>query len=169
MYCSPEYAALNQQLHADRPDYGNQGHENRHVVRFLSSWGREAVLDFGAGKGTLKRSLGPAYRVTNYDPAVPDWSAWPEPHEVVACLDVLEHVEPEHLEGLLKALYGLTKKYIVATVHTGPAIKNLPDGRNTHLTQQKPQWWVDQFKKAGFYIITVQVGEDHVAVQARPQ
>jgi hypothetical protein len=33
----------------------------------------------------------------------------------------------------------------VFTVHTGPAKKILPDGRNAHLIQQPPSWWLPKF------------------------
>ena len=33
----------------------------------------------------------------------------------------------------------------VFTVHTGPAVKVLPDGRNAHLIQQPPAWWLPKF------------------------
>ena len=33
----------------------------------------------------------------------------------------------------------------VFTVHTAPAKKVLPDGRNAHLIQQPPEWWLPKF------------------------
>jgi len=30
-------------------------------------------------------------------------------------------------------------------VHTGPAVKVLADGRNAHLIQQPPAWWLPKF------------------------
>ena len=64
---------------------------------------------------------------------------------MVACIDVLEHVEPQCLESVLDDLKRLTKRVGLFTVHTEPAKKTLPDGRNAHLIQQPPSWWLPKF------------------------
>lgn len=152
-----EYRALNAQLHATRPDYGAGAHRWRDRVRQLSSWGRLAILEYGAGKGTLAKALGPAYTVTNYDPAVPEWSASPEPHPVVTCLDVLEHIEPECLNAVLADLWRVTAGKGLFVIHLGPAKKTLPDGRNTHLTQKPAAWWHETLSEAGFRVLSAGV------------
>ena len=84
---------------------------------------------------------------------------------MVACIDVLEHIEPEYLQGVFDHLQDLTEVILFATVHTGPAGKTLSDGRNAHLTQQPMEWWLPHFmerwniqtvqrtSKHGFYVI----------------
>lgn len=84
---------------------------------------------------------------------------------MVACIDVLEHIEPDCLEAVLDDLRRLTEGVLFASVHTGPAFKTLSDGRNAHLTQQSAGWWLPKFcerfdlqsfqmtHEQGFYVI----------------
>ena len=101
---------------------------------------------------TLAKSLGPAYRVTNYDPCIEGLDFPPVPHEVVACTDVLEHIEPELVENVLSELRRLTKKVALLVINTGPAKKTLADGRNAHISMHPEYWWMDRIKAAGFEI-----------------
>ena len=64
---------------------------------------------------------------------------------MVVCIYVLEHIEPECLEDVLDHLESLTEQVLFATVHTGPAGKILPDGRNAHLIQKPSEWWLPKF------------------------
>ena len=43
-------------------------------------------------------------RIYHYDPAIPEWSAPPAPRRFVACIDVLEHIEPDLLDNVLDDL-----------------------------------------------------------------
>jgi hypothetical protein len=61
---------------------------------------------------------------------------------MVACIDVLEHIEPDCLDDVLDHLKHLTGKIGFFTVSCIPAKKTLPDGRNAHLIQESPEWWL---------------------------
>jgi hypothetical protein len=146
---SEEYRALQQELHRN-PGYGvaSVGYAPL-VADVIKARGYTELLDYGAGKGrlgeTLKQLLSPAPTVHHYDPAIPQWSAPPRPCACVACIDVLEHIEPELLPNVLDDLQRVTADYGIFTVATGPAQKVLKDGRNAHLIQQPPAWWLPQF------------------------
>ncbi len=43
---------------------------------------------------------------------------------------------------MLLDLKGITKNLGFFSVHTGPAVKTLPDGRNAHIIQQPSSWWL---------------------------
>ena len=58
---------------------------------------------------------------------------------------MLEHIEPELLDNVLDDLKRVTKRAALFTVHVKPAVKVLPDGRNAHLIQQPPSWWLPKF------------------------
>lgn len=106
------------------------------------------LLDYGCGHNlSLKDNLAPTrgFRYQAYDPGVPDFADDPVPAEMVVCIDVLEHIEPDLLENVLDHLEELTEKVLFATVHTGPAGKILPDGRNAHLIQKPAEWWLPKF------------------------
>ncbi len=161
------YRTQNRALHASNEHYGTSGKAWAPRVRELSDWGRKAVLDFGCGKATLARRLGPAYRVTNYDPCIEGLDATPEPHPVVVCGDVLEHVEPDCLDAVLAELRRVTQDVGLFVVHLSAARKTLPDGRNAHLIQQPAAWWADRIRTAGFGIEKLNANEHEAAFTVR--
>jgi hypothetical protein len=106
------------------------------------------LLDYGCGHNlSLMETLKPTrdFRYQGYDPGVPEYAGDPIPADMVVCIDVLEHIEPECLDDVLDHLEALVERVLFATVHTGPAGKNLPDGRNAHLIQEPPEWWLPKF------------------------
>ena len=143
---SEEYREMQRKLH-ENPDYGiaSVGYAP-FVAEVIEALGATEMLDYGAGKGrlglTLRSSLRRPLKIYHYDPAVAEWSAPPAPCGLVSCIDVLEHIEPDLLENVLDDLERVTLGVGVFTVHTEPAMKVLPDGRNAHLIQQPPQWWL---------------------------
>jgi hypothetical protein len=146
---SEEYRRLQEDLHGD-PLYGVASVRYAPLVADYIRRNRiEAVLDYGAGKGRLGEELDWLVPwkldMRRYDPGVPQWSARPDPVEFVACIDVLEHIEPERLPNVLDDLRRVTAGSGLFTVHTGAAGKMLADGRNAHLIQRPPAWWLPQF------------------------
>jgi hypothetical protein len=83
-----------------------------------------------------------ALQYQGYDPAVPRFAAAPIPAQMVACIDVLEHIEPQYLERVLDHLAALAEGVVFLSIDTGPALKVLSDGRNAHLIQQPMSWWL---------------------------
>ena len=144
---SDAYQKLNHELHAAEPTFGGQ----KRVVALLPvivDLARvnklKSVLDYGCGKGDLKPLLvkhAPQLDVREYDPAVPGKIQMPQPADIVCCLDVMEHIEPEFLEDVLQHIRGLTIHCCVMRVSLRPAQKILADGRNAHLILEKPEWW----------------------------
>lgn len=155
---SEEYRKLQQQLHQN-PNYGVASvHYAPLVAQVLDAVGASELLDYGAGKGrlgqTLRQHIKRPLTIHHYDPAIPDWSAAPQPCGFVACIDVLEHIEPDLIGNVLDDLQRVTAGVGVFTVHTEPAVKVLADGRNAHLIQQPPAWWLpklmERFELASF-------------------
>lgn len=155
MLITPEYKTLQKQLHADNTHYGVSGQRYTEIVRKMSGWGRLPILDYGAGKCTLAQSLGPAYRVTNYDPCIEGLDTPPEPHDIVTCTDVMEHIEAIYIEPTLAELRRLTLKRILFVVSITEAQKTLADGRNAHISIYPKDWWLDGMRQAGFKVIDV--------------
>lgn len=119
------------------------------------------VLDYGCGKQlALPKALRGAikHRLTYqaYDPCVPRYASPPVPAEMVAAIDVLEHIEADHIDAVLDHLVELTEAVGVFTVNTRPAFKTLPDGRNAHILQRPPEWWLPRIM-ARFELQTYQV------------
>jgi len=146
---SDEYRRMQQALH-ENPDYGSASvHYAPLVAGVARRHQAREILDYGAGKGRLAGELEwllpwPV-SVRRYDPGVPEWSAPPQPCDFVTCIDVLEHIEPDLLDNVLDDLRRVTRRIGFFTVHTGPAVKVLPDGRNAHLIQEPARWWLPRF------------------------
>jgi hypothetical protein len=144
-----DYRKMQEKLH-ENPDYGvaSIGYAPM-VAEVIEAVGAAEILDYGAGKGrlgqTLKQHIQRPLVIHHYDPAQPAWAAPPSPCNFVACIDVLEHIEPNLLDNVLDDLQRVTQGVGVFTVHTGPAVKVLPDGRNAHLIQKPSSWWLRKF------------------------
>jgi len=143
---SEDYRRMQEKLH-ENPNYGVASLQYAPIVAKIMQQAKiTELLDYGAGKGRLGQSLRtmlPApLTVHHYDPGVPEWSGRPQPCGFVCCIDVLEHIEPDYLDNVLDDLQSLVQRCGFFTVHIGPAIKTLPDGRNAHLIQQPPAWWL---------------------------
>lgn len=143
---SDQYRQMNAQLHRDNLAYGVGGGKHaKQVQKIAESLGTRSVLDYGCGKGYLAKEL--PYPIWEYDPAIPEKAEPPRPAELVVCTDVLEHIEPELLDYVLDDLRRVTLKVGFFVIHTGPAGKTLPDGRNSHLIQQPMPWWRDKLAR----------------------
>jgi hypothetical protein len=148
---SEQYREQQRALH-ERADYGVASLRYAPLVaQALERAGVSELLDYGAGKGRLAPALEGILKrplkVHQYDPAIPEFSAAPQPSDFVACIDVLEHIEPELLDNVLDDLKRVTAGLGVYTVHCGPAVKVLNDGRNAHLTQQPVEWWRERLQR----------------------
>lgn len=141
---SDEYRRQQTKLH-ENPDYGVASvHFAPIVSKVCNQYGVEELLDYGAGKQRLMHHLDVDHdmRVQCYDPAIPEISAAPEPSEMVACIDVLEHIEPSLLDNVLDDLRRVTTRIGVFTISTVFAEKTLDDGRNAHLIVRPMEWWL---------------------------
>lgn len=131
----------NAQLHVLYPGYGTSGVKRAKLVERLAvKLQTKDVLDYGCGKGTLAHAM--PFPIKEYDPAIPGKDTVPEPAALVACTDVLEHIPQDCLDAVLKDLARCTSKMAYVQVHTGPAVKIRPDGRNAHLIQKNAMWWL---------------------------
>jgi hypothetical protein len=146
MTISDNYRDLNSQLHIDNKGFGTSGKKWADAVEFLNKkYKINSILDYGCGKQTLSSAL-PQLNITGYDPAIPELAARPSSADLVVCGDVLEHVEPEHLEQVINDLDQLTQKITFVVLSTREAKKILKDGRNAHLIVQPADWWIKKFE-----------------------
>ena len=151
---SDEQRALNQQLHEQVSQFGNRADGAGLAGNLSSSLNRmhelgicNSVLDYGTGKGKLvhrlRQELKKDVRITGYDPAVKEWETKPtEQFDVVVSLDVLEHIEMDSIEDVLKDIKSLTRNFCYLVIDLQPAVKTLADGRNAHILLAPPEWWI---------------------------
>jgi len=142
MTISDGYRAENQRLH-DMRGYGTSGHLwLGNIVELARLVNARSLLDYGCGKATLESYVEPhGLAYTGYDPVTRPKKPKKGTYDLVACLDVLEHIEPEYLDDVLDELTGYTGKLFFAVVSTRAAGKTLSDGRNAHLIQEPWEWW----------------------------
>jgi hypothetical protein len=143
------YRDMQRDLHRN-PDYGVASVEYAPMVaEVMQAVGTRELLDYGAGKGrlglTLNNMFDEKFTIHHYDPAIPEWSKPPAPCGFVACIDVLEHIEPDLIDNVLDDLKRVTSQVGFFSVDTHPAVKVLSDGRNAHLIQKPASWWLPKF------------------------
>lgn len=147
---SQEYRRMNKELHKAPKGFGAGGGRHVTAVALLAmEVGAKTFLDYGAGQQLLSRGLVSTYPVLfdqmqDYDPAIKEISGDPLPADLVACTDVLEHIEPQYLDNVLRDIFDLTQKAAYLEIATRPANKKLPDGRNAHLIIQYGDWWQEK-------------------------
>jgi hypothetical protein len=170
---SETYRAQQQHLH-ETTDYGTASIAYAPLVsQIIDTIEVDHLLDYGCGaKCNLAATLfrpgfknkpklehvqpGHKFKYQAYDPGVPKFADLPIPAQMVTCIDVLEHIEPDCLDAVLDHLKKLTEVILFCTVHTGPAAKTLPDGRNAHINQQPMSYWLPKLWER-FDLQTVQV------------
>ncbi len=135
------------------------------VSSIVERSGAKTLLDYGCGSmRNLAKVLDCDVLYQGYDPAVPEFSADPDAADLVVCIDVLEHIEPNCLSDVLEHIKSKTLGHVFFTVHTGPAKRILSNGRNAHLIQQPASWWLPelmdrwtllqfQANKHGFWVV----------------
>ena len=141
---SEDYRRQQQELHRN-PHYGVASIGLAPTVaEVIDKFKVKSLSDYGAGKQNLRKALGEKAEQLDYrpyDPAFPEYGP-ARSADLVCCIDVLEHIEPEFLDNVLDELAGLTVRLGIFSIHTGPAMKVLSDGRNAHLIQQPSSWWL---------------------------
>lgn len=150
---SQEYLQQLVKLH-QKKNWGTSAHfQTSTVAEFVRELAVKVVLDYGCGQGTLRPKLlnqCPTIEVREYDPAIAGKDDRPTSAELVVCIDVLEHIEPDKLDSVLKDLYELSEKAAFFVIATRPAIAKLPDGRNAHLIVESPDYWADKILASGW-------------------
>lgn len=150
-WITEDYVAQNAEMHRLTKGYGRGGDRHaRPILYFARSLHAKSILDYGCGKGALSgalRRLRWDGDIREYDPAVAGKSDPPARADVVACSDVLEHIEPECLTGVLAHLRALAIRGAFVVIQTRISNKTLPDGRNAHLSVHPIDWWIRTLRR----------------------
>lgn len=133
------------QLHDNRKSFGTFGGRTtlKDIQPWIDKYQPRTFLDYGCGKGVLVKLLQEEYgHCIGYDPGYSEFRKSPsEPAEMLICTDVLEHIEPEYIDNVLKHINTLFTKVAYLYIATSAAAKLLPDGRNAHLIVEEDTWW----------------------------
>jgi hypothetical protein len=105
------------------------------------------ALDYGCGRAEPHeiyrlKDLWDLDILDKYDPGIKQWSDIPtSTYDLVFCIDVMEHLEENHIDIFLSHIHSLTIKVAFFSISIRPAAKNLPDGSNAHKTIRPARWW----------------------------
>ena len=147
---SEQYRAQLEQIHS-KDLWGVVGWtKGERVHKIMQTHSYTTLLDYGAGHGSLARWF---YKhnipvdLREYEPGRPEAAHQPEPAQLVVCLDVMEHVEPEYVDTVLDHIHSLAQCMVYFNIALQPAGRLLPDGRNAHLTIESADWWKRKLRK----------------------
>jgi hypothetical protein len=166
MQITPEYRELNRKLHETRPTYGAGLATNGYypiIESIADTYDVFCILDYGCGKGALKKTL-IDFNISEYDPCIEGKDSDPEPCDMLVCLDVMEHIEPELLDDVLSHIKSKFTKCAFISVSLIPANAVLADGRNAHLIQETPEWWAAKFSEKFNIKKQMSVGTSEIVV-----
>lgn len=152
--CSPKYRAMLCAIH-EKEKWGSGGCNWVEDIEDFAKWlGAAWILDYGSGQGLLGQALkasGSKLRLAEFDPGRPgERSIMPKITDIVVCVDVLEHCEPDRVANVLLHQFRLARKGAFLAIALKPAKRVLPDGRNAHILLQPVDWWLEQLKIVGW-------------------
>lgn len=144
MLITEAYRRELQKIHQDDEDWGTGPRGNIiKICKFIDSNNVHRLLDYGCGKGeNLRWFLPTQVSVSNYDPAIPKWSADPAPEDYLLCTDVLEHIEPECIKDVMEHIVSKFNKKALLAISLVKSRKLLSDGRNSHILIKPIEWWI---------------------------
>lgn len=134
------------------------------INQIIKSTNSISIIDFGCGKAKyyfenieiegLKFDNVAHYwgikKYYLYDPGVESFSKYPiEKADGVISIDVIEHIPEQDVLNFIDRIFKLSNKFIFMVIACYPAIKNLPDGRNVHLSIKSSDEWkkiISEFK-----------------------
>lgn len=153
---SQEYKKILNDIHGSTP-FGKRGKIPKDLARFIDEIRPTTILDYGCGKGRLVSKLQEVYpkkTISGYDPGNSQFNNNVKDVQVdlLMSTDVLEHVEPEHIDETLKFL-STKSRYVYHLIACCPAKLILPDGRNAHLIIEDAAWWREKFLNLNYKII----------------
>jgi hypothetical protein len=111
--------------------------------------GVQSLLDYGAGRGSLghwfdQHAPETVIERREYEPGIARLSTEPQPAELVVCVDVMEHIEPDCMDAVLDHIQSLATRCVYFNISCRPAGRILSDGRNAHLVVKPQSWWRKQ-------------------------
>lgn len=161
---SPEYLAIQREMHKN-PVYGVSSAKHAPRVfmaaaQILRKFGKCDVLDYGCGKQKLREAIEASFpaikgmRLIGYDPSISGLDKEPAKADLTICSDVMEHIEPQCVDTVIKHIFDLTEHVAIFNIYLQEAKKMLPDGRNAHICIRDKDWWLSFLKK--YFVIIEQ-------------
>ena len=111
----------------------------------------KSVLDYGAGSSAFRKEIEvqfPKYKYTihEYEPGRVELSNDPPVCDASICFDVMEHIEPEYVDNVIKHIYDKTNYWTFQDICLKASYNYFPSGKNLHLTVKPAEWWIEKLK-----------------------
>lgn len=151
-----DYGRVYQELHEQHPKWFNGASIIRHVAAIAHLVFRtdaQRLLDYGSGKGAAylrdrvhEQWGGPLPHC--YDPGVRYLAERPAgKFDGIICCDVMEHIEEQDVDAVLADIFQFMEEgFVFFSIACRPSKKQLPDGRDCHLTIRPPEWWAEKLE-----------------------
>lgn len=120
------------------PEHGNERAQHSPMVsQVINRLQVTELLDYWCGRAQLVQNLkvGHDLKIQCYDPSMPGFSGDALPMQMVACVDVLQDVEPECIDAVLDDLVRVTS--VVGYF-------SIKQGEDKTLIEQDKAWWLDK-------------------------
>ena len=115
----------------------------KHCLHFLEKEECKTIIDYGCGKSNLKDFVEKNYNyeVTEYDIGIEGKDVLNNKADFIVCVDVLEHIEPECLEDVLKHIHRHATKGVYFSICLVASYGFFKDGSNLHTIIKNGDWW----------------------------
>ena len=140
---SPQHLALYEAHYATHAPRERPHRWQSLVEHLAQGLGATSILDYGCGQAANLARFS-ALPIVSYDPSIPAYAQEPESADLVICMHMLEHVEPEYITAVLLHLWSLARLAVLITVSCQASTKRLPDGTPWHSFLKPPSWWADR-------------------------
>mgnify|MGYP003151775866 FL=1 len=149
---SPEYQAQIEKLHQRKPWGGAVRGKAQMLHKHMLMSGAKSMLDYGCGRSDLRKELEATYGtypyiLNEYEPGLPELADDPPVSDAVISFDVLEHVEPDKVDNVIKHIHDKCNMWTFHKICLRAATGVFPvSGQNLHLTIKPGFWWLQKFE-----------------------
>jgi 2-polyprenyl-3-methyl-5-hydroxy-6-metoxy-1,4-benzoquinol methylase len=151
---SEDYKKILTELNG-KENFGKRKSLPKFLESIIDQYTPKSILDFGCGTGSLIKTLREKYpdiEVDGYDPGNVNFKDLKkEKFDLIISTDVLEHIEPQHLDATLNFLKNKSYRFY-HLIALSPSKVVLPDGRNAHLIIEDKSWWKNKFLELNYRI-----------------
>jgi hypothetical protein len=151
---SNEYRALIEERHSkwDGMWGGHIDSKIKFIYKYALEYDCKSILDYGAGsrhfiKGINTQYPNHSFIINEYEPGRKELAKDPPVSDMIVCLDVMEHIEPEKLDKVLEHINNKVNKIMYFNICTIASYGTFPNGQNLHLIIENKDWWIEKLSK----------------------
>lgn len=132
--------------HIENKNWGNGASltKLKYFKEFLEENQCKTIIDYGCGKSNFKGFLIEKdyhYEVTEYDIGIVGKDILNIKADFTVCVDLLEHIEPECLDNVLRHIQKHTLKGVFFSICKVKSHGSFKDGTNLHRIINDEDWW----------------------------